>query len=655
MFDGILMFGGVILAIMLLVTVVAGPKLFAEYLVEKSAEKARDRWIKSAQDKSSQARARLNIEELSVFGNSPEDRAKNIDQLFDKRNGSITCEIDFFGRAVKGGYVKAKLTRPVSAMRPRDREVLRSVYHLHNLGLSNDYDFYFQRLGIIWGDGAATASSWKYEGMGEETKSLADAVRAVQNGETLEPCIGAAISTLTNALSSKPDDPLLGRLYSQVHGDGGDLAPGPPLKPTTDIDEPGLIIGRDESDPNRMWRFEGEGSLVTIAAPGKGKSQCHVVPNLLTWKNAAVVLDIKGELYEQTSAWRAANVGPVYRFSPLEEGNKHRYNPLLQISSDPDLLWEDCRFVSDMLVVPSGTGGSAKFFDDSARDFVTAALAYITLTYPQAERTMAKVLDIASGLEWDQFVARLAATVDIPAVARAGAKYGEQKDAKLRENILQTANTALSAWEGGRITRATAASDWNPRDLAGQGKPTLYICIDPTQIDSYLSLLRVVIAQHIRALIAGTPVRGAPPVLFFLDELPRLKRMAPVEEGLEVGRQYGVRLWLFAQSVGQLTNAYPNGLGMIGSCAAQLYMNPEQADGTAKKLSEDLGMRESLIDGTRQPIAEPSVLAGPQWADKVLVMASGAKPARLDKHFAHGDPALVARMGSYDAGAQTTR
>ena len=36
MFDGILMFGGVILAIMLLVTVVAGPKLFAEYLVEKS-------------------------------------------------------------------------------------------------------------------------------------------------------------------------------------------------------------------------------------------------------------------------------------------------------------------------------------------------------------------------------------------------------------------------------------------------------------------------------------------------------------------------------------------------------------------------------------------------------------------------------------------
>lgn len=588
--------------------------------------------------------AEQNAPALAVFGATPEDRSRNIEVAFDKRDSSLALEIDYLNAVT--GFFKAVLTRPIAGMRPRDREVLRTVYHLRNLGLTTDYDFYYQRLGIIWGDGAATAPTWEYKNMGEDTKTLADAVRRVQNGISLEPAIAAAIEKLTKALAAKPQDPLLRKLYSRIHGDGGDLQPGPPLKPTTDLDDSGLIVGRDEDDPNRLWRYEGEGSLVTIAAPGKGKSQCHVVPNLLTWKSAAVVLDIKGELYEQTSAWRAANVGPVYRFSPLDRESQ-RYNPLLQISSDPDLLWEDCRFVADMLVVPSGTGGNAKFFDDSARDFVTAALCYVTLAYPKAERTMSKVLDIASGLEWDQFVQRLQATVDVPSATRAGAKYAGEKDPKLRENILQTANTALSAWEGPRITRATSASDWNPKDLGGEGRPTLYICIDPTQIESYLSLLRVVIAQHIRALTAGTPVRGAPPVLFFLDELPRLRRMAPVEEGLEVGRQYGVRLWMFAQSVGQLTHAYPNGLGMIGSCAARFYMNPDLSDGTAKKLSEDLGLRESLIDGTRQPIAEPSMLAGPQWADKVLVMASGAKPARLDKHFAHSDPAMVARMGRY--------
>jgi len=629
--------------------VFGGPALLVGLISQSRTIKSINGTREKRQAKNKDVYTEGNAAALAAFGATPEDRARNIDAAFDKRDRSIAIRIDYLNAVV--GTFTATLTRPIAGMRPRDREVLRTAYHLRNLGLNSDYDFYYQRLGIIWGDGAATSDDWGYKGLSDDVKSLADAVRLVQNGIGLEPAIAAAIEKLTKALEAKPQDPVLRKLYSRIHGDGGDLQPGPPLKPTTDLDESGLIIGRDEDDPNRLWRYEGEGSLVTIAAPGKGKSQCHVVPNLLTWKSAAVVLDIKGELYEQTSAWRAANVGPVYRFSLLDRESQ-RYNPLLQISSDPELLWEDCRFVADMLVVPSGTGGNAKFFDDSARDFVTAALCYVTLAYPKAERTMAKVLDIASGLEWDQFVARLQATVDVPSAARAGAKYSGEKDPKLRENILQTANTALSAWEGSRITRATSASDWNPKDLGGEGRPTLYICIDPTQIESYLSLLRVVIAQHIRALTAGTPVRGAPPVLFFLDELPRLKRMAPVEEGLEVGRQYGVRLWMFAQSVGQLTHAYPNGLGMIGSCAARFYMNPDLSDGTAKKLSEDLGLRESLIDGTRQPIAEPSMLAGPEWADKVLVMASGAKPARLDKHFAHSDPAMVARMGRYAAQKQ---
>lgn len=637
---------GLGLALVLLFGLFIGPTLFINYLSDRSANKAIERRKKATAEKNENARRVSNESALLSFGQTAEDRARAIDGLFDRRDGSVSCDVDYKSAAGLGGYVRAILSRPVAGMRPREREVLRCVYQLRNLGQTSEYEFYVQRLGIVWGDGAASASTWEYKAMGDRVTDLNSAMAAVQNGITLEPAITGAIENLTKALASKPQDPLLRKLYSRIHGDGGDLQPGPPLKPTTDLDDSGLIVGRDQDDPNRLWRYEGEGSLVTIAAPGKGKSQCHVVPNLLTWKSAAVVLDIKGELYEQTSAWRAANVGPVYRFSPLDRETQ-RYNPLLQISSDPELLWEDCRFVADMLVVPSGGGGNAKFFDDSARDFVTAALCYVTLAYPKAERTMSKVLDIASGLEWDQFVKRLQATVDVAPAARAGARYDGEKDPKLRENILQTANTALSAWEGQRITKATSASDWNPKDLGGEGRPTLYICIDPTQIESYLSLLRVVIAQHIRALTTGTPARGAPPVLFFLDELPRLRRMAPVEEGLEVGRQYGVRLWMFAQSVGQLTHAYPNGLGMIGSCAARFYMNPDLSDGTAKKLSEDLGLRESLIDGTRQPIAEPSMLAGPQWADKVLVMASGAKPARLDKHFAHSDPAMTARMGRY--------
>ncbi|WP_247565243.1 type IV secretory system conjugative DNA transfer family protein [Bradyrhizobium sp. 151] len=54
------------------------------------------------------------------------------------------------------------------------------------------------------------------------------------------------------------------------------------------------------------------------------------------YRGSAVVLDPKGELYDATSAWRAANVGPVYRIAPFDkEGDRktqgyprHGFNPL---------------------------------------------------------------------------------------------------------------------------------------------------------------------------------------------------------------------------------------------------------------------------------------------------------------------------------------
>jgi type IV secretion system protein VirD4 len=203
----------------------------------------------------------------------------------------------------------------------------------------------------------------------------------------------------------------------------------------------------------------------------------------------------------------------------------------------------------------------------------------------------------------------------------------------------------LSAWDGDRIERATRKSDWSPKDLRSGKNPTIYICLKPNEVESYISVLRVFIAQHIRALTSELPPQGSAPILFLLDELPRLKQMPPVEEALEIGRQYGIRLWMFAQSLGQLENAYPNAEGMTGSCAIRMFMNPSLHDETAQKLSDQIGMQDGVLDGSRQKIVEAPVLAGPDYKDFVVVMASGFKPFRLRKSFAHADPTLAARMG----------
>jgi type IV secretion system protein VirD4 len=334
----------------------------------------------------------------------------------------------------------------------------------------------------------------------------------------------------------------------------------------------------------------------------------------------------------------------VYKFSPLDPATSHGFNPLTEVRADPDYLWEDARFLADMMIIPSRA--KDPFWETRARDVLTAAIARVCLEEDVAKRSMGDVLNILHGVGWDKFVTYLEARVDFASMTRAGHSLA-QMEPKTRDGVLQSALSSMSAWDGERIARATRKSDWSPLDLRSGKNPTIYICLKPNEVDSYISLLRVFIAQHIRSLTSTpVPAHGVHPILFMLDELPRLRHMPPVEEALEIGRQYGIKLWLFAQSLGQLKTAYPNAEGMIGGCAIRMFMNPSLHDETAQKVSDDIGLRNSIIDGTRVKIVEPNVLAGPDYKDLVIVMAANARAARLRKYFAYEDEALMARMGS---------
>jgi type IV secretion system protein VirD4 len=297
-----------------------------------------------------------------------------------------------------------------------------------------------------------------------------------------------------------------------------------------------------------------------------------------------------------------------------------------------------------MMIVPSG--GTDVFWENKARDVLTAAIAFVCYSNAPDERPMSRITDIIhGGKPWEEMILGLQTAVDVRSMMQQGNSLSEMNE-KTRDSVLQTAQSSLSAWTGERISRVTQKSDWSPLDLRSGRNPTIYICLKPSEVDSYISLLRVFIAQHIRMLTNELPPHGCPPILFLLDELPRLKQMPPVEEAIEIGRQYGIRLWMFAQSLGQLEQAYPNAEGLVGSCAVRIFMNPSSHDGTAEKLSEELGFRESALDGARLKVVEASELAGPEYKDYQIVMASSCKPVRVKKAFAWQDAELSKRMGS---------
>jgi type IV secretion system protein VirD4 len=594
---------------------------------------------------------------LASLGRDHAQRGNSINAMFEDRRATITVmalfSLDMKGRIlysdtslVGQAHVSFVVSRNLAGMDNREREYLRIMELLNSAAGGTNTWYQAQRIALVSGDSKGMRTEVQWVGSSRFNGDFEKSISAAYGSVDLTV---NAIQQHIAYLDGLPDLPPAYRaIVEEAKGRISPAGGGAWLKPAelarTVFAPSGpypLYIGTFPD--GAMLSYSGDGSMVTIAPPGSGKTQCNVFPNLLTWGGPAIVLDISGDLYEHTAAWRAAHVGPVYKFSPLDPEDSHKYNPLTFVRQEPDFIWEDSRLLAEMMIVPSGAADP--FWENEARTVLTAAIAYVCYSNPPAERPMYAVLDVLfGGKPWDDMILGLKMAIDVRVMTQHATSLSSMNE-KTLSSVLQTARSSLGAWTGERVGRVTARSDWNPLDLRAGTNPTIYICVRPNEVEAYLSLLRVFIGQHIRVLTGGpVPSRDAPPILVMLDELPRLRYMAPVDEALNIGRKYGLRLWMFAQSVGQFQTAYPNADGMLGSCAVRIFMNPSGADGVAERISEELGYVDSLNDNSRRRMVEAAELAGPSYKDRQIVLAMGTKPAAIRKDFAFAHSELSRRM-----------
>jgi len=600
---------------------------------------------------------RVIFEDFLALGTTVQEREKSINRLFDEKKRSIDFQWHFKvreqyrddegkQRSDSSIFKTIALSRNLASMDVKERELLRITFHLFNEGKMTETDYCYHLLAFVYGNGKASIKRADYNGYKEQT-GLKDAPSVVRSAvDALNANVDSAVNRIMQHIAHIEHDNTvstsLKKAIARIHG-GGNWFSEEDIESSVfkNQSDYSLTLGAlDES--GKPIQYSGEGSLITIAPPGSGKTQCFVFPNLLNWKGAALVLDIKNEIYRDTYKWREKNVGKVYKFSPLDPKNSNNYNPLDFVRDDPEYIWDDALFLTNMMLVPSG-GKQDPYWEDNARNVLTAAIAYIVDDNVPGERSMSKVMDIIYGIGWDEMVMALKLNVSVSAMRRA-ANALEDYDPKQKDTILKSLQGSLGAWQGTRMEKVTQKSDWHPMDLRN-GTPTIYICIDASAIDSYLSVIRVFLAQHLRTLTAQLPDRkDVKPILFMLDELPRLKNMPPVDEALNIGRQYGIKLWMFAQSYGQLKEAYPNPEGLVGSCAVRTFMNMPLNDDYTSKLSDQLGYRHDALSNTKEKLVEPVELAGPEYEDKIIVLATGTKPAKLKKKYAYKDAAIKSKM-----------
>jgi type IV secretory pathway TraG/TraD family ATPase VirD4 len=130
---------------------------------------------------------------------------------------------------------------------------------------------------------------------------------------------------------------------------------------------------------------EGNGHVLTAASTRAGKGSSQIVPNLLTWKGSAFVIDIKGENYCRTAGCRAKKWGQkIFRIAPFEK-TSHIWNPLMSIRANLGgnptreercQEEEDALYLVDLLISKSENADSF-FWDNVIIPFLVGLLLHI--------------------------------------------------------------------------------------------------------------------------------------------------------------------------------------------------------------------------------------------------------------------------------------
>ena len=389
-----------------------------------------------------------------------------------------------------------------------------------------------------------------------------------------------------------------------------------------------LILGKmtDGGD----FCYGGEGSLVTIAPPRSGKSRTQVIPNLKATTSSVFVIDPKGECFKECYDERLElSGGKVFRFSPFDD-ESDIFNPLEQIGQGS--IWKDSKFIAE-LVIPVVLDGSSNssFFRDMAVDYLATIFTYLKCNlgkYPQ-HPTLGDATEL---LFLNKLETLQEGVGDVRQAIRYVNRLKEQPQETL-QGIISTAQRELSVWDEDAIFNVTAGqSDWCPETLMAKGC-SIFMCFPPSVIETYSSVIRVISALHIKKLLETLPDKGMEPdVVLFLDELPLLGYMKPVEDAVYVGAQYGLRAWIFAQGLGQIENNYKNAHGLISACDIRTFMNPTIFDNLAKKISADIGMEKDPITGASKPILTEQEISGDAFSSKVFVFGNKQSPVIVDKN-----------------------
>ncbi len=362
--------------------------------------------------------------------------------------------------------------------------------------------------------------------------------------------------------------------------------------------------------------------ILAFAPTRSGKGVGLVLPTLLTWPHSVLVNDIKGENWALTAGFRQRAGQKVIKFEPAcMDGSSACWNPVDEIRTFTAMDVQDAQSMMMMVCDPKGEG-LEDHWAKTSWEFLTGLalhLAYVGKGTGTLAGMASYLGDPRWGDEKQMYLTMMnevhdpdgkAKWIDTdnnptrthPAVANA-AKTMLNKEDKERGSVLSTAKSFLSLYLDPVVAKNTSRSDFCVRDLMTCDQAvSLYFVVQPSDLERMVALSRLFYAMVIRRNAAdmkfagGTSVQGYKHrLLLLIDELPSLRKLSVLQEGLAYIAGYGLKCFLICQDLIQLEDAYGDKQTIVAGCHTQIAYAPNTQQ-TADMLASMTGKTTIIED-----------------------------------------------------------
>ena len=415
--------------------------------------------------------------------------------------------------------------------------------------------------------------------------------------------------------------------------------------------------------------------IILIAKSRSGKGTGIIVPTMLNWQGSMFVLDIKGENFERSSAYRQKYMKQkILRISPYAAENSTHYNPLSEIRIGTVYEVRDAEIIAEILSAPANAdkmNANSEHFITAGKSLFTGIFLYVL--YRDRKASLADVYDVLTNSDapfrdraeeimtdvcvgYEDIIKNIYKdSYDLdkyeegihPVIAAAMADF-LNKPEKEAGSVVSTATVKLNLFKDPIIRNNMGTSDFKMTDIMDYKDPvSVYMCAKEEELATLSPIIRIFITQLLG--ISTRQLKHRHRLLMLLDEFPAFGAVPLLEKGLGYLAQYKIKLLIIAQTINQIREVYGDKSNIIAGCATGIYYAPSQTDETTQKyISNILGSKTSrtqnvnykqfadltggnvTVNKAAQKLLNPDETAT-IGEDKAIIVTTGLYPVLAEK------------------------